>query len=44
MHGQRRPRLPLPLHAPQLGHYDAQFGLALSAQEKADLVEYLKSI
>ena len=27
-----------------LEHYDAHFGLALSSEEKADLVEYLKSI
>jgi hypothetical protein len=27
-----------------LDHYDAHFGLGLSAQEKADLAEYLKSI
>jgi hypothetical protein len=25
-------------------HYDMQFGLHLSEQEKADLVEYLKSL
>jgi cytochrome c peroxidase len=27
-----------------VNHYDAHFNLGLSAQEKADLVEYLKSI
>jgi len=27
-----------------VGHYDAFFGLGLSPQEKADLVEYLKSL
>ena len=27
-----------------VNHYDAHFGLALSEQEKADLVEYLKSL
>ena len=25
-------------------HYDAHFGLGLAAQEKADLVQYLKSL
>ena len=25
-------------------HYDQQFGLSLSAQDKADLVEFLKSL
>ena len=27
-----------------VNHYDRQFGLHLSAQEKSDLVEYLKSL
>jgi cytochrome c peroxidase len=27
-----------------VNHYDAQFGLNLSAQQKADLVEFLKSL
>jgi len=27
-----------------VNHYDMQFGLHLSAREKSDLVEYLKSL
>ena len=27
-----------------VNHYDMQFGLHLSAQQKSDLVEYLKSL
>jgi hypothetical protein len=27
-----------------VNHYDEQFGLALTAGQKADLVEYLKSL
>ena len=33
-----------PLFGYDLNHYDALFGLGLTAAQKADLVEYLKSL